>query len=112
MCVVLSPVLHVTCVEDSEPKLKDLYRHDVMKYAANWMEIGLELELNSYTLSIIEKDHPQQSEDCFKKTLHQWLKSSHTATWNTLEIALTNVKRRQLGLSSVDNLYDGKSKLL
>jgi len=98
----------VALVEDSRPKLKELHRYVVIKHAVDWKDIGVELELNDHVLGIIEKDNGQKSDVCFKIMLKKWLESSHTATWNTLEIALTNVSRQKLGLLPVDKLYDGK----
>jgi len=56
-------------------------------------------------LDIIESDHPNQNVDCFRKVLDKWLKLTPTATWKTLEVALTNVRRLQLHLTPVDDVY-------
>ena len=87
--------------------MKELNRY-VNKYAADWKDIGIELGLELDVLDLIEKDRPQQSAACFQKTLGMWLKSSPDITWKTLEVALTNVRRQQLGLDPVDNVYSGK----
>ena len=86
--------------------MKDLNRHVTKKYAADWKDIGLELGLELDVLNIIKKNHPQQVEDCFQEVLNKWLKLTPTgATWKALEVALTNVRRQQLGLNPVDDLY-------
>ena len=56
-------------------------------------------------LDLIEKDNPQQSVTCFQKTLDKWYKSTPNATWKSLEVALTNVRRQQFGLDPVDDVY-------
>ena len=85
--------------------MRDLNRY-VMKYATNWHDIGIELGLDLDVLDIIEKDHSQQSVKCFQKTLDKWLKlNTIDVTWKTLEVALTNVNRTNLGLNPVDDVY-------
>ena len=77
-----------------------------MKYATKWYDIGIELGLELDVLEIIKTDNPQQSVNCFQKTLDKWLKlNNDDATWKTLEVALTNVNRAKLGLDPVDDLY-------
>ena len=91
--------------------MRDLNRY-VMKYATGWHSVGIELGLELDVLEIIEKDNPQQSEKCFQKTLDKWLKlNTDDVTWNTLEVALTNVNRVKLGLNPVDDVY-GKDVLV
>jgi len=87
--------------------MKELNRY-VKKYAVDWKDIGIELGLELDVLDLIEKDHPQQSTACLQKTLNKWLKLAPNATWTALEVALTNVRRQQLGLDPVDDMYGGK----
>jgi len=92
-------------VEDDTPNMKDLNRYVVRKYAAEWKDIGTELDIDIDMLNIIEKDNPWQSEICFQKTLEKWLKGSTNATWRTLEVALTNVRRQKVDHGSIDYVY-------
>jgi len=86
--------------------MKYLNRYVIRKYAKDWYNIGLELELETDVLDIIDSDHHQQCEISFRKTLDKWLKSStDDATWKTLEVALTNANRAKLGLDPVDDVY-------
>ena len=83
--------------------MKDLNRYVVRKYATDWFDIGIELGLELDVLDIIEEDYPQRSVKCFQKTLNKWLElNTDDATWKTLEVALTNVNRMNLGLDPVD----------
>ena len=83
--------------------MEDLNSYVITKYANNWYNIGKELKADVHKLDNIKQDHPQQSIVCFEKTLSQWLQSnSDDVTWRTLEVALTNVNRANLGLKSVD----------
>jgi len=84
--------------------MKHLNRYVTKKYAADWKDIGIELGLELDVLDIIERDNPQRSVACFQKTLDKWLKLTPTVTWKTLEVALTNVRRQQLGLNPVDDV--------
>ena len=78
--------------------MKDLYRYVIKTYAPDWKAIGLELNLKTPILNIIEKDNPLNCTACFENTLDTWLKSTPHATWRLLEVAITNVKRVNLGL--------------
>ena len=86
--------------------MRDLNRYVTKKYATDWYDIGIELGLELDVLDIIKADNPQQSVNCFQKTLDKWLKlNTDDATWRTLEVALTNVNRAKLGLDPVDDVY-------
>ena len=57
-------------------------------------------------LKTIARDNPLQSVACLRETLDKWLKlNTDDATWRTLEVALTNVNRTNLGLNPVDDVY-------
>ena len=78
--------------------MKDLNSYVITKYATDWYTIGIELKADVHKLDIIKQDNPA-SKICFEKTLDQWLQSnSNDVTWRTLEVALTNVNRANLGL--------------
>jgi len=91
--------------EEETPTMKDLNRYVTNMYAADWKDIGLELEFKSECLEIISKNNQQECVACFKSTLDSWLKSTPHATWRTLEVAITNVKRSKLGLDPVTDVY-------
>ena len=92
--------------------MKDLNRYVTRKYATDWYNIGIELEVDICVLDIIKEDNPTQCEACFQKTLHQWLKlNTGDATWKTLEVALTNVNRAKLKLDPINSVY-GKDTVI
>ena len=92
--------------ENERPTMKNLNRYVTTRYATNWYNIGIELDIDPDVLDMINKDNLQQSESCFQKTLQQWLKlNTNNATWRTLELALTNVNRAKLKLDPVDSVY-------
>ena len=82
-------------IESKRPTVKELNRYVVYKFAADWYNIGIELGLEPCVLKIIENDYcTRGSVACFQTTLEKWLESNgDTATWKTLEVALTNVNR-------------------
>ena len=84
--------------------MKDLNRYVVKRYATDWYDIGIELGLELDVLDIIKKDNCQECVTCFQKTLNKWLQlNSDDTTWKTIEIALTNINRTNLGLNPVDD---------
>ena len=92
-------------VENAIPTMKELNRFVVRKYATDWYEVGIELELQHKTLQAISKENHQQNEFCFRSMLDKWLELNPNATWRTLEIALTNVKRLKLDLDPIDGKF-------
>lgn len=88
--------------EDTTPSAKNLNRY-VRKYSGDWYEIGIELGLEPRSLDIINKNFSQCNQ-CFQRTLDDWLNINDNATWKTLEVALTNVNRVKLGLDPVDDV--------
>ena len=93
-------------VEDDKPTINKLKKFVPKKYASNWKDIGLKLGVKHDDLDSI-KENSQQDFPCFQKTLNNWLKLHYNVTWRTLEVALTNVNRHNLGLGPVDDVYDG-----
>jgi len=91
--------------EEETPTMKNLNRYITNMYAADWKAIGLELEFKSESLEIISKNNQQECVACFQNTLDNWLKSTSHATWRTLEVAITNVRRAKLGLDPVTDVY-------
>ena len=91
--------------EEATPTMKNLNRYVTKKYAADWRDIGIELDLELHTLEIISKDNHHECVPCFQSTLDKWLKLTPDATWKMLEVAITNVMREKLCLDPVDDVY-------
>ena len=53
-------------------------------WAASWKQLGEQLNIKSYLLRNIEKDHPNNCEECCSKMLQEWLDSSSNTTWEEL----------------------------
>ena len=57
--------------------------------AAQWMEIGTQLELKHSTLKEIEYSYPRSPENCLLEVLHCWLRNQKTTpTLEEFKIAL------------------------
>ena len=94
-----------TLTEENTPDMRDLHHYIITTYAPDWKDIGLQLNLKTATLEIFATDNPLNCTACFKKTLDMWLKSTPHATWRMLEVAITNVRRAQLGLDPITDVY-------
>ena len=69
-----------------------------------WRAIGFKLGLQDSLLDMIESEQPLVR-DRFRRTLQYWLKQDVSATWSTLEFAITNARRDELGLSESKIVY-------
>ena len=102
--------MHIPCVfihvcafdlANEKPKMEELHKY-LVKYCDLWRAIGLKLGLEDDLLETISKDNSKQQE-CFRVMLQKWLKQDISATWTTLELAVTNAQRNDL---SLDNLLE------
>ena len=86
--------------------MKDINRYVTNKYAVDWKNIGIELDLQTTTLRTIRGS----DEDCFQAMIDKWLLlTGDKATWKAIEVAITNVQRQKLGLHPVDDVYGMKN---
>ena len=76
---------------NERPQLKDIDNYIVIKCAANWKQLGKNLNINEDLLNIIEKNYPD-CEDCCSKMLSDWLDSTPQASWETLLDAVDEMK--------------------
>ena len=77
----------------------------VHAHANKWKSIGLELDIEFDTLEEIERTSDQQNIHCFRRVLNMWLKNVPNPTWNSLEVAITNANRIEIGLHPVSSIY-------
>ena len=82
---------------NERPQLKDIDNYVVIKCAANWKQLGRNLNISEDLLNIIEKDY-SYCEDCCSKMLNDWLDSKPDASWGIL---LTAVDKAQNTLSTL-----------
>ena len=64
----------------------------VIKHATNWKQLGRNLEIDSSLLNIIEKDYPNNCENCCSKMLSEWLDLTPEASWQMLFNAMDKIK--------------------
>ena len=70
----------------------------LIKYCKIWKSIGLKLGLQDDVISVIQRNHPMDVEECFREVLQKWLRQDLRPTWSTLELAITNAVREGLDL--------------
>ena len=79
-------------------------RYVTWKQAGDWRKIGLELNFNHYMLDVIQANHGFDTAR-FYDMIMKWISIDCNPTWKALELALTNVNRRKLGLHRVGEVY-------
>ena len=70
------------------------------EYCKLWKSIGYKLGLEDGVLDMIQSDYPTQRER-FAAVLQKWLELDVKPTWNTLELAITNARREELSLETL-----------
>ena len=80
--------------------MRELYEF-LTKYCGHWRSIGLNLGLPNDLLNMIQSDHPTQEGERFRIVLQKWLEQDIQATWSTLELAITNARRKELTLETL-----------
>ena len=69
----------------------DLNQHFIQRYAADWKELGILLNLPSETLDGIELDYRNQVIPCCWAMLEKWLEMDTTASWSKLFTAIESL---------------------
>ena len=82
--------------DNQRPDQKNLHRF-IADYCKHWRSIGHQLGLKSSVIYQVEADHHELSER-FRVTLDKWLELNVGVTWESLEFAITNANRMNLGL--------------
>lgn len=82
-------------VED-RPEMRDLGQV-LTQYNDLWRPVGYELKLKGAVLNTIAADNIGNQRECFRVALEKWLRMDVQATWEKLELAITNAKREKDG---------------
>ena len=80
--------MYMYVLGDTKPKESDLFRYIVPKFAENWRDLGVLLEISNHHLDIIAVDntnHPAYNEQCCKAMLQKWIEIAPNLTWDTLQ---------------------------
>ena len=104
MCIQTVTTI-ICCVENDKPTFKYILIYVEPYYCDDWKDIGIELDLNSAMLKVIEDDHCNNRSASFHAMIKKWMLTNVNVTWKTLEVALTNVNRQKLGLHPVEDVY-------
>ena len=73
---------------NTRPATKNLQQCVTSKYATNWREIGIQLNLSDGDLSIIEEDNPRSVKKRCNAMLSKWLAVDSSASWKKLFAAI------------------------
>ena len=73
------------------PTLKDLVKHVVPLYAADWREIGFALGLPNSILKIIKADNPTSVRDCCYNVFKSWIGLNPDASWKIVLNAINSL---------------------
>ena len=73
------------------PTLKDLMKHVVPLYVADWREIGVALGLSNSKLRIIKADHPTSVRDCCVNMFSSWLNQTPNPSWEIVLNAINSL---------------------
>ena len=76
-----------------KPTALYLSRLCFIKFATKWSNIGLELDIDSEVLDIIDADYKNDVQKCCSIMLRKWLDSDPEASWGKLFDAVENAKR-------------------
>ena len=56
--------------------------------AAQWYQLGVQLEIPPATLSTIEIDHPHNAQRCLTEVITRWLQNTPECSWAKLANAV------------------------
>ena len=102
--------LYMTITGDDTPDWRDLCRNVVSQYAVDWEAIGAELGLEHYHIANISKDHHNRTEDGCAAMLMKWLQLGTSATWGTLDDAISKIKREKVSTTTMKEDFTGSSE--
>ena len=78
-----------------KPEVKDLMHLQVI----DWYRLGQELELNSYELGIIKRNHPGDTKSQTCEMFELWLKAQPDASYEQLIKALHEIGHETVAIS-------------
>ena len=84
---------------NERPTMNELNRY-LTEYCKLWKSIGYKLGLEDAVLDMIQSDCLAHRER-FAAVLQKWLELDARATWNMLELAITNARREELSLEAL-----------
>ena len=68
-----------------------MYRYVVPEYAHEWRYLGALLKFEQAELDIIFSDYRNDSKECCRILLSQWLEKHDDASWNQLFLAINDI---------------------
>ena len=108
--MIITNHVYINILGNERPQLKDIYNYVVIESAPNWKELGRNLSIDENLLNIIEKDNPNDCENCCSKMLSNWLDQTPHASWGILLDAARktqdNVNKLPSGAEILDPVAD------
>ena len=73
--------------------MKDIENHVVMRWAPQWKQLAIQLNIDQCLINIIQHDHGKDCVECCSRMLSMWLEQNthDNATWETLIEATDNL---------------------
>ena len=84
-------IYYCILVGTERPTMKDINIHVVNYWAPRWKDLALELNVDSCTINIIEKDYRNDCKGGCQVMLDKWLRKTPTASWKDLISASDNL---------------------
>ena len=75
-------------VASTQLTLKEILNELSEVAAAQWYQLGIQLEIPAATLSTIESDHPRDAQRCMIEVLNTWLQIVPGCSWAKLTEAV------------------------
>ena len=86
--------IYTHIIGNATPKLLDLQRDYVPKYAARWKDLGIQLSIDVNTLDVIavnKVNHPNFCQQCCLAMFQRWLEITPEASWDLLQKAIDDL---------------------
>jgi len=88
-----------------EPAMRLLKKYVFPKIAARWKDVADFLEYNNNTIECIEKNRPNDCDECLDRLLRDWLSTNHGVgpkTWATLLERLREIDKLAGVISDIE----------
>ena len=88
-----------------EPEMRLLKKYVCPKIAAEWKDLADFLEYDNNIIECIEKNHPNNCDECLDRLLRDWLSTNHGVgpkTWATLLERLREIDKLAGAISDIE----------
>ena len=80
--------------------MQDLENYVVTRWAPQWMQLGVQLNVDQHVLNIIQHDHGNDCVECCSRMLDTWLQQNtcDNTTWEILINAIDRLPHDLTGM--------------